>query len=91
LSYINCKSAGQSGTNRTTQAEISNLLRLSYPGRVTRSYVSNAFLLTKLVSKQPGNYIGHIREYKTLLMMCLYAVVELTRWQTDHMPVTGSH
>ena len=34
LSYSNCKSAGKSGTNRTTQAEISNLLRLSFPGRV---------------------------------------------------------
>jgi hypothetical protein len=35
LSYSSCKSAGNPGTNRTTQAEISNLLRLSYPGRVT--------------------------------------------------------
>ena len=34
MSYINCKSAGKSGTNRTTQAEISSLLRLSFPGRV---------------------------------------------------------
>ena len=34
MSYSNCKSAGKSGTNRTTQAEISNLLRLSFPGRV---------------------------------------------------------
>ncbi|WP_236657211.1 hypothetical protein [Acidisarcina polymorpha] len=32
LSYINCKSACKSGTNRTTQAEISNLLRLSSRG-----------------------------------------------------------
>ena len=36
LSYINCKSAGKSGTNRTTQAEISSLLRLSFPGRVNK-------------------------------------------------------
>ena len=30
LSYISSKYAGNSGTNRTTQAEISNLLRLSF-------------------------------------------------------------
>jgi PEP-CTERM motif len=35
LSYINSKTSGKSGTNRTTQAEISNLLRPSFPGRVT--------------------------------------------------------
>jgi hypothetical protein len=35
LNYISSNSAGKSGTNRTTQAEISNLLRLSFPGRVT--------------------------------------------------------
>ncbi len=35
LSYSYCKFAGQPATNRTTQAEISNLLRLSFPGRVT--------------------------------------------------------
>jgi hypothetical protein len=34
LSYINRNRARQTGTNRTTQAEISNLLRLSFPGRV---------------------------------------------------------
>jgi predicted PurR-regulated permease PerM len=43
LSYINCKSAGQSGTNRTTQAEISNLLRRSYPGRVIAVLLSLLF------------------------------------------------
>jgi hypothetical protein len=36
MSYINRNRARQTGTNRTTQAEISNLLRLSFPGRVTR-------------------------------------------------------
>jgi len=35
MSYINRNRARQTGTNRTTQAEISNLLRLSFPGRVT--------------------------------------------------------
>ena len=35
MNYISSNSAGKSGTNRTTQAEISNLLRLSFPGRVT--------------------------------------------------------
>jgi hypothetical protein len=35
LSYTHRKSAGQSGTNRTTQVEISNLVRLTFPGRVT--------------------------------------------------------
>ncbi len=34
MSYIISKSAGKSGTNRTTQAEISNLLRHSFLGRV---------------------------------------------------------
>jgi hypothetical protein len=34
MSYINRNRARQTGTNRTTQAEISNLLRLSFPGRV---------------------------------------------------------
>jgi putative transposase len=34
LSYTHRKSAGQSGTNRTTQVEISNLVRLTFPGRV---------------------------------------------------------
>jgi hypothetical protein len=34
LSYINRNRARQTGTNRTTQAEISNLVRLSFPGRV---------------------------------------------------------
>jgi hypothetical protein len=38
LSYSNCKSARKSGTNRTTQAEISNLLRPSFPGRVNRMH-----------------------------------------------------
>jgi hypothetical protein len=36
MSYINRNRVRQSGTNRTTQAEISNLLRLSFPGRVSR-------------------------------------------------------
>jgi hypothetical protein len=40
LSYINCKSAGKSGTNRTTQAEISSLLRLSFPGRVRAGQIT---------------------------------------------------
>ena len=35
LSYINRNRARQTGTNRTTQAEISNLRRHSFPGRVT--------------------------------------------------------
>jgi hypothetical protein len=35
LSYINGNPARQTGTNRTTQAEISNLWRPSFPGRVT--------------------------------------------------------
>ena len=34
MSYINRKRAGKTGTNRTTQVEISNLLRLTFPGRV---------------------------------------------------------
>jgi len=34
LSYINRNRARQAGTNRTTQAEISNLARQSFPGRV---------------------------------------------------------
>jgi hypothetical protein len=34
LSYINRNRARQTGTNRTTQAEVSNLLRISFPGRV---------------------------------------------------------
>jgi hypothetical protein len=34
LSYSNRKHARKSGTNRTTQVEISNLLRLSFSGRV---------------------------------------------------------
>jgi hypothetical protein len=34
LSYINRNHARQTGTNRITQAEISNLLQLSFPGRV---------------------------------------------------------
>ncbi len=34
MSYINRNRARQTGTNRTTQAEISNFLRLSFPGRV---------------------------------------------------------
>ena len=37
MSYINRKRARQTGTSRTTQAEISNLLRPSFPGRVTTS------------------------------------------------------
>ena len=36
MSYINRKHARQSGTNRTTQAEISNRFWLSFPGRVTK-------------------------------------------------------
>ena len=35
LSYINRNRARQTGTNLTTQAEISNLRRHSFPGRVT--------------------------------------------------------
>jgi hypothetical protein len=34
LSYINRKRARQTGTNRTTQAEISNAFWQSFPGRV---------------------------------------------------------
>jgi len=34
MSYINRNRAHQTGTNRTTQTEISNLLRPSFPGRV---------------------------------------------------------
>jgi hypothetical protein len=34
LSYINRNRARQTGTNQTTQAEISNLARHSFPGRV---------------------------------------------------------
>jgi hypothetical protein len=34
LSYTHRKSAGQSGTNRTTQAEISTLFRTSFPVQV---------------------------------------------------------
>jgi hypothetical protein len=34
LSYINRNRARQTGTNRTMQVEISNLARLSFPGRV---------------------------------------------------------
>ena len=37
LSYISSKYAGKSGTNRTMQAKISNLLRHSFPGRVNPS------------------------------------------------------
>ena len=33
--HLNYISSNQAGTNRTTQAEISNLLRHSFPGRVT--------------------------------------------------------
>ena len=40
LSYIHRKSARQSGTNRTTQAEISNLFWLSFPGQV--NYARNS-------------------------------------------------
>ncbi len=45
LSYINRKHAGKTGTNQTTQAESSNLLRLSFPGRVRFS-----------VSRNPGGH-----------------------------------
>jgi hypothetical protein len=34
LSYINRNHARQTGTNRTTQAEISNAFWLGFPGRV---------------------------------------------------------
>ena len=46
MSYISSKHAGNSGTNRTTQAETSNLLRLSFPGRVK---TANAQLRNGLV------------------------------------------
>jgi hypothetical protein len=35
MSYINRNRARQTGTNRTTQAEISNTFWLGFPGRVT--------------------------------------------------------
>jgi hypothetical protein len=38
LSYINRNHARQSGTNRTTRAEISNTLWLGFPGRVNGLY-----------------------------------------------------
>jgi hypothetical protein len=41
LSYINRNRARQTGTNRTTQAEVSNLLRISFPGRVTQPRISS--------------------------------------------------
>jgi len=37
LNYISPNHAGKSGTNRTTQAEISNLPRHSFPGRVNQA------------------------------------------------------
>ena len=37
MSYINRKHARQTGTNRTTQAKISNTFWLGFPGRVTRA------------------------------------------------------
>ncbi len=37
MNYIRSNHAGKSGTNRATQAEISSLLRHSFPGRVTKS------------------------------------------------------
>ena len=43
MSYINRNRARQTGTNRTTQAEISNRVRHSFPGRVTgRNFQSRA-------------------------------------------------
>ena len=36
MSYINRNRARQTGTNRTTQAEISNSLWISFAGRVTK-------------------------------------------------------
>ena len=46
LNYISSDHAGKSGTNRTTQAEISNLLRHSFPGRVNkrRSHIFNGLI-----------------------------------------------
>lgn len=35
MSYTNRNRARQTETNRTTQAEMSSLLRLSFPGHVT--------------------------------------------------------
>jgi len=37
MSYINRNRARQTDNSRTTQAEISNLLRSSFPGQVTGS------------------------------------------------------
>jgi hypothetical protein len=48
LSYISSKHAGNSGTNRTTQAETSNLLRLSFPGRV----------ITRELQRQLAEFFG---------------------------------
>jgi hypothetical protein len=57
LSYISSKHAGNSGTNRTTQAETSNLLRLSFPGRVITRELQRQ-LAEFFGSTSPGRGIG---------------------------------
>ncbi len=42
MSYINRNHARQTGTNRTTQVEISNVFWLSFPGRVNFPEVDRA-------------------------------------------------
>ena len=44
MSYINRNHARQTGTNRTTQVEISNVFWLSFPGRVIPSPLAREFL-----------------------------------------------
>ena len=60
MNYISSNHAGKSGTNRTTQAEISNLLRHSFPGRVTAGLNLSVAGMTKgglkkLYRNRPGN------------------------------------
>ena len=42
MSYINRNRARQTGTNRTTKAEISNAFWLSFAGRVTLRYTNTS-------------------------------------------------
>jgi hypothetical protein len=58
LSYISSKHAGNSGTNRTTQAETSNLLRLSFPGRV----------ITRELQRQLAEFFGSTSRAYSLLI-----------------------
>ena len=55
--HLNYISSNQAGTNRTTQAEISNLLRHSFPGRVSkwRSHIFNGLISGEQVSSRARN------------------------------------